>query len=148
MPSWASPRRAAAAAWRAGQSVTFPLPDLRSAQTTNRGPAAGPQRGPTGRGTVPDITGPDGDRAGLHIVEMRAEHGAISRRQFGPTGHAHDDDLIGEDRRLLRLVGQRVYAAQPDERPHQVRAAIATQPRRPRSRPFLFDSSGTRPPTG
>jgi hypothetical protein len=51
----------------------------------------------------------------LHIVEVSAQHGAISRRKFGPTGHADHDHLIGEDRRLLRPVGQGVYAAKPDE---------------------------------
>ncbi len=93
----------------------LPVLDLRSAQTTNRSPAAGPQRGPASRSTVPDIAGADGDHASLRIVEMSAQHRAISRRKFGPTGHADDDDLIGEDRRLLRLIGQSVDAAKPDE---------------------------------
>jgi hypothetical protein len=51
----------------------------------------------------------------LHIVEVSTQHGAIGRRQFGPTGHAHNNHLIGKNRRLLRLVGQAVYAAKPDE---------------------------------
>jgi hypothetical protein len=51
----------------------------------------------------------------LRIVEMSAQHSAISLGKFRPTGHPDDDHLIGEDCRLLRLVGQTVDAAKSDE---------------------------------
>jgi hypothetical protein len=46
---------------------------------------------------------------------MRAQHSAICRRKFGPTCHPDYHNSIGEDRRLLRLIGQSVDAAKPDE---------------------------------
>ena len=46
---------------------------------------------------------------------MRAQHSAICRRKFGPARHADYHNSIGEDRRLLRLIGQSVDAPKPDE---------------------------------
>ena len=89
--------------------------DLRSAQTTNRSPSTGSHSGPAGRSAVPDIAGTDGDHTGLHLVEMSTQHSAISRRKVGPAGHADDDHPISENRRLLLLVSQAVYAAKAHE---------------------------------
>ncbi len=46
---------------------------------------------------------------------MRSQHSTISRRKFGPTRDADYHNPISEDRRLLRLIGQSVYATKPDE---------------------------------
>ena len=89
--------------------------DLGSTQTANSRPATGPESAPAGRGTVSDIARADGDRASLRIVEMRSQHSTISRRKFGPTRDADDHNPVGENRRLLWLIGQRVYATKPDE---------------------------------
>jgi hypothetical protein len=46
---------------------------------------------------------------------MGAQHSAICRRKFCPTRHPDYHNVIGEDRRLLRLIGQSVNAPKPDE---------------------------------
>jgi hypothetical protein len=46
---------------------------------------------------------------------MRAQHSAICRRKFSPTGHPDNHNLIGEDRRLLRLISQSVNAPKRNE---------------------------------
>jgi hypothetical protein len=46
---------------------------------------------------------------------MSTQHCTICLRQFRATSHTDNDDPVGEDRRLLRLLGQRMYAAKPDK---------------------------------
>ena len=46
---------------------------------------------------------------------MSSQHSTISRRKFGPTRYADYHNAISEDRRLLRLIGQTVYATKPDK---------------------------------
>jgi hypothetical protein len=89
--------------------------DVGSTQALNRSPASRPESGPACSSTITDIARADRDGASLCTVEMSAQHGAISWSQFGPARNTHDHNLIGEDRRLLRLVGQSVYAAKADK---------------------------------
>jgi hypothetical protein len=46
---------------------------------------------------------------------VRIQHSPICRREFGPTCHPDHHNSIGEDRRLLRPIGQSVDAPKPEE---------------------------------
>ena len=147
MPSWASPRRAAAAVLARCPVGHLPVLDLGSTQTANSRPATGPQSAPAGCGTVSDIAGADGDRASLRIVEMRSQHGTISRRKFGPTRDADYHNLIGEDRRLLRLIGQECVCHEARRTARPVPGAAPPTASADVGRRQL-GSSATGPPTG
>ena len=94
--------------------------------------------GPAGRGAVRDVAGTDGDHPSLDIIEMAAQHSAISRRQLGTIRHTDHDNLIWRRRSptFLRLPGQSVYAAKPDKQRDHV-LAVGSSQRQPRRGPGL-----------